>query len=125
MKRIMVVDGTETVLRKASGVLAAAGHEVVTAKDGLDAIAKMADFRPDLLFIDIRTPGIDGYQTCSLVKNHGRHGGMPVILLSGKGSPFDRAHGRVVGAEGHIRKPFGEADLLDAVEAHATPAGGD
>ena len=123
MKKILVVDDSQTILGKACGMLEAAGHEVVTAKDGFEAIAKIAEFEPDLLFVDILMPRIDGYQTCSLVKNSRRYGGIPVVMVSSKSGLFDRVRGSIVGAEGHISKPFSEADLLEAVERHAVPAG--
>lgn len=122
MKRILVVDDSQTILRQACGVLEGAGHEVATAKDGFEAIAKIADFQPDLLFVDILMPRIDGYQTCSLVKNSRHHGGVPVVMVSSESGPFDRARGQIVGADGHIGKPVGETELLDAVEQYAETA---
>ena len=122
MKRILVVDDSQTILHQACGVLEGAGHEVATAKDGFEAIAKITEFQPDLLFVDILMPRIDGYQTCSLVKNSKHHGGIPVVMVSSKSGLFDRARGQIVGADGHISKPVCETDLLDAVEQYAETA---
>ncbi len=118
MKKILVVDDSKTILHKASRVLEAAGYEVVTAEDGFEAISKVTDFQPDLMFVDIMMPKIDGYQTCSLVKNNKRYRETPVIMVSSKDGLFDRARGSIVGAEGHINKPFSDADLLGAVEQY-------
>ena len=94
----------------------------MTAEDGFEAISKVTDFQPDLMFVDIMMPKIDGYQTCSLVKNNKRYRGTPVIMVSSKDGLFDRARGSIVGAEGHINKPFSDADLLGAVEKYAEVA---
>jgi len=116
MKKILVVDDSQTILHKASGALKKAGHEVFTAADGFEAISKITDHRPDLVFVDIMMPKLDGYQTCSLVKNNKTYQDTPVVMVSSKDGLFDRARGSVVGAEGHINKPFSDDDLLNAVE---------
>lgn len=122
MKKILVVDDSKTILYKASRVLESAGYEVVTAEDGFEAISKVMDFQPDLMFVDIMMPKIDGYQTCSLVKNNRQYRGTPVVMVSSKDGLFDRARGSIVGAEGHINKPFSEADLLGAVQKFTAEA---
>ena len=118
MKTILVVDDSKTILHKASKMLEGAGYEVVTAIDGFEAIAKVTDHQPDLMFIDIMMPKLDGYQTCSLVKHNRHYQDTPVVMVSSKDGLFDRARGSIVGAEGHINKPFSENDLLGAVEKY-------
>ena len=103
-------------------MLKQAGYEVVTAEDGFDAISKVTDFNPDLMFVDIMMPKLDGYQTCSLVKNNKNYQDTPVVMVSSKDGLFDRARGSIVGAEGHINKPFNETDLLGAVEKYTQSA---
>ncbi|MEM7196497.1 MAG: response regulator [Pseudomonadota bacterium] len=119
MKKILVVDDSKTILHKASKMLEEAGYEVVTADDGFDAISKVTDHNPDLMLVDIMMPRLDGYQTCSLVKNNSRYQHTPVVMVSRKDGLFDRARGSIVGAEGHINKPFSRNDLLGAVEKYA------
>ena len=116
MKKILFVDDSQTVLHKASRVLQGAGYDVVTAEDGFDAISKVTDHQPDLIFVDIMMPRLDGYQTCSLVKNNSHYQNTPVVMVSSKDGLFDRAKGSIVGAEGHINKPFSDGDLIGAVE---------
>ncbi|MEJ2177471.1 MAG: response regulator [Gammaproteobacteria bacterium] len=122
MKKILVVDDSKTILHKASKMLKQAGYKVDTAKDGFEAISKVTDFHPDLMFVDIMMPKLDGYQTCSFVKNNSRYQGTPVVMVSSKDGLFDRARGSVVGADGHINKPFSETDLLGAVEKYTAEA---
>ena len=103
-------------------MLEQAGYVVDTAVDGFEAIAKVTQFNPDMMFVDIMMPKLDGYQTCSLVKNNRRYCDTPVVMVSSKDGVFDRARGSIVGAEGHINKPFSESDLLGAVLAHTNDA---
>ena len=116
MKKILFVDDSQTILRKASRILEKAGYQVMTAKDGFDAISKVTDHDPDLIFVDIMMPRLDGYQTCSLVKNNSQYQNIPVVMVSSKDGLFDRAKGSIVGAQGHINKPFNDHDLLGAVK---------
>ena len=116
MKKILFVDDSQTVLHQATKVLEDAGYDVITATDGFEAISKVTDHQPDLIFVDIMMPRLDGYQTCSLVKNNSYYHDTPVIMVSSKDGLFDRARGSVVGAQGHINKPFTENDLVGAVE---------
>ena len=116
MKKILFIDDSQTILHKATKVLKSAGYEVVTAEDGFDAMSKVTDYDPDLIFIDIMMPRLDGYQTCSLVKNNSQYQDTPVVMVSSKDGLFDRARGSIVGAQGHINKPFTDNDLLGAVE---------
>jgi twitching motility two-component system response regulator PilG len=95
-----------------------AGCQVILAENGFDALAKIADHHPDLIFVDIMMPRLDGYQTCSLIKKNGKHKDTPVIMLSSKDSLFDRARGRMVGSDEYLTKPFSKESLLKTVEAH-------
>ena len=118
MKKILFVDDSKTILHKASAALESAGYDVVTAEDGFDAITKVTDHNPDLIFVDIMMPRLDGYQTCSLVKNNSFYQETPVVMVSSKDGLFDRARGSIVGAQGHINKPFDDSDLIGAVEKY-------
>jgi len=118
MKKILIVDDSKTILHKASKILEGAGYDVATAVDGFDAITKVTDHRPDLMFVDIMMPKIDGYQTCSLIKNNHHYRDLPVVMVSSKDGLFDRARGSIVGAEGYINKPFDESDLLGVAKKY-------
>ncbi len=118
MKKILFVDDSKTVLHKASHALQGAGYEVVTAMDGFEAISKVTDCHPDLIFVDIIMPRLDGYQTCSLVKHNSHYQDTPVVMVSSKDGLFDRARGSIAGAQGHINKPFSDNDLIAAVERY-------
>ncbi len=116
--RVMVIDDSNTIRRSAEIFLMQAGCQVILAENGFDALAKIADHQPDLIFVDIMMPRLDGYQTCSLIKKSGKHRATPVIMLSSKDSLFDRARGRMVGSDEYLTKPFTKESLLRAVEAH-------
>ena len=122
MKKIMVIDDSNTVLRAAESALRDSGYEVHTAHDGFSAMSEITDHEPDLIFIDIVMPRLDGYQACALIKRNRRFRDTPVVMLSSKDGLFDRARGRIVGAEAHINKPFSRSDLLGAVERYAPKA---
>jgi twitching motility two-component system response regulator PilG len=115
--RIMVADDSKTIRRTAETLLRKEGFEVVTAVDGFEALGKIADYQPDLIFLDIMMPRLDGYQTCALIKHHRVFRNTPVVMLSSRDGFFDRARGRVVGSDRYITKPFTKEDLL-AVIAH-------
>src|SRR5450756_2102054 len=104
--RVMVIDDSNTIRRSAEIFLMQAGCQVILAENGFDALAKIADHHPDLIFVDIMMPRLDGYQTCSLIKKNGKHKDTPVIMLSSKDSLFDRARGRMVGSDEYLTKPF-------------------
>ena len=123
MKKILVVDDSKTILHKASKMLEGAGYDVVTAEDGFEAISKVTDHHPDLMFVDIMMPKLDGYQTCSLIKHNRQYRDTPIVMVSSKDGLFDRARGSIVGAEGPINKPFNEDDLVGAVEKYTAPGG--
>ncbi|MDA7852472.1 response regulator [Porticoccaceae bacterium] len=116
--KVLVIDDSNTIRRTAETLLAKAGCDVSTASDGFDSLSKIVDIRPDVIFIDIMMPRLDGYQTCALIKNNPDYKSTPVIMLSSKDGLFDKAKGRIVGADDYLTKPFGRAELLDVLEKH-------
>jgi twitching motility two-component system response regulator PilG len=116
--KILVVDDSKTIRRTAETLLAKEGCDVYTAIDGFDALAKIADHNPDIIFVDIMMPRLDGYQTCSLIKHNKTFKDTPVIMLSSKDGLFDRARGRLVGSEQYLTKPFTKDELLAAIASH-------
>jgi len=115
---VMVIDDSKTIRRTAETLLKKAGCEVITAVDGFEALAKIADHRPDIIFVDIMMPRLDGYQTCALIKNNQNYKMTPVIMLSSKDGLFDKARGRIVGSEQYLTKPFTKDELLGAITKH-------
>lgn len=115
--KIMVIDDSKTIRRTAETLLQKEGCTVITAIDGFDALAKIADSKPDLIFVDIMMPRLDGYQTCALVKNNSEFKSTPVIMLSSKDGLFDKAKGRIVGSDQYLTKPFSKNELLGAIQA--------
>ncbi len=113
--KILVVDDSKTIRRTAETLLSKEGCQVFTAIDGFDALSKIADHQPDLIFVDIMIPRLDGYQTCSLIKHNKVFKETPVIMLSSKDGLFDRARGRIVGSEQYLTKPFTKDELLGAI----------
>ncbi len=113
--KILVVDDSKTIRRTAETLLTKEGCQVFTAIDGFDALSKIADHQPDLIFVDIMMPRLDGYETCSLIKHNKMFRETPVIMLSSKDGLFDRARGRIVGSEQYLTKPFTKDELLGAV----------
>ena len=113
--RVLVIDDSNTIRRSAEIFLRQGGHEVVLAEDGFDALAKVNDHTPDLIFCDILMPRLDGYQTCAIIKRNPRFSAVPVIMLSSKDGVFDKARGRMVGSEDYLTKPFTKEQLLRAV----------
>ncbi len=120
--KVMVIDDSKTIRRTAESLLKKAGCEVLTAIDGFEALAIIADSRPDVIFVDIMMPRLDGYQTCALIKNNTEFKNTPVIMLSSKDGLFDRARGRIVGSEQYLTKPFTKNELLDAIKQYASKA---
>lgn len=116
--RILVIDDSNTIRRSAEIFLKQGGHEVALAEDGLDALAKLGDFHPDLVFCDILMPRLDGYQTCAIIKRNPQFSAVPVIMLSSKDGLFDKARGRMVGSQDYLTKPFTKDQLLQAVLQH-------
>ena len=116
--RVMVIDDSKTIRRTAETLLAREGAEVTTAVDGFEALAKIAETEPQIIFVDIMMPRLDGYQTCTLIKHNQRFRHTPVIMLSSKDGLFDKARGRIVGSEQYVTKPFTREELLDAIRKH-------
>lgn len=116
--KVMVIDDSKTIRRSAETLLKKVGCEVITAIDGFEALAKITEHKPDIIFVDIMMPRLDGYQTCALIKNNQTFKATPVIMLSSKDSIFDRARGRIVGSEKYLTKPFSKEDLINAITAH-------
>ena len=117
----LVIDDSNTIRRSAEIFLKQGGHNVLLAEDGFDALSKVNDRDPDLIFCDILMPRLDGYQTCAIIKRNARFAGVPVIMLSSKDGLFDKARGRMVGSEDYLTKPFTKEQLLRAVEAYRRP----
>lgn len=117
--KVMVIDDSNTIRRSAEIFLTQSGCEVILAEDGFDALAKIADHQPDLIFVDVMMPRLDGYQTCSLIKKNARFKVTPVVMLSSKDGLFDRARGRMVGSDEYLTKPFTKDSLLQVVGKHA------
>lgn len=120
--KVMVIDDSKTIRRTAETLLRKEGCDVITATDGFEALAKIAEQRPDIIFIDIMMPRLDGYQTCALIKNSQAFKSTPVIMLSSKDGLFDRARGRIVGSEEYLTKPFTRDELLNAIRRHLRSA---
>ena len=120
--KVMVIDDSKTIRRTAESLLKKAGCSVITASDGFEALAKITEYKPDIIFVDILMPRLDGYQTCALIKNNSVFKSTPVVMLSSKDSIFDRARGRIVGSEQYLTKPFTKEDLLGAIKQHVGKA---
>lgn len=116
--KVMVIDDSNTIRRSAEIFLKSSGCQVILAEDGFDALAKISNEHPDVIFVDIMMPRLDGYQTCSLIKRNARYKTTPVIMLSSKDGLFDRARGRMVGSDQYLTKPFTQETLLDAVQTY-------
>ncbi len=116
--KVLVIDDSNTIRRSAEIFLRQGGYEVVLAEDGYDALSKVNDHAPELIFCDILMPRLDGYQTCAIIKRNARFKHVPVIMLSSKDGLFDKARGRMVGSQDYLTKPFTKEQLLRAVEQH-------
>jgi twitching motility two-component system response regulator PilG len=116
--KVMVIDDSNTIRRSAEIFLLQAGATVILAEDGFDALAKIADYLPEVVFVDIMMPRLDGYQTCALIKKNPKFSATPVVMLSSKDGLFDRARGRMVGSNEYLTKPFTKDSLLRTVGAH-------
>lgn len=122
--KVMVIDDSNTIRRSAEIFLKQSGCEVILAEDGFDALSKIADHLPNVIFLDIMMPRLDGYQTCSLIKKNPRYRSIPVVMLSSKDGLFDRARGRVAGSDQYLTKPFTADSLLEAVVKFSSKPGG-
>ena len=120
--KVMVIDDSKTIRRTAETLLKKEGCEVITANDGFEALAKIADQKPEIIFIDIMMPRLDGYQTCALIKHNQMFRDTPIIMLSSKDGLFDRARGRIVGSQQYLTKPFTRDELLGAIRRHLNQA---
>ncbi len=116
--KILIIDDSQTIRRSAESMLSGEGLAVVTAEDGFQALSLIAEHRPNLIFVDIMMPRLDGYQTCSIIKNNPDFAQIPVIMLTSKDGLFDRARGRVVGSDFYLTKPFTKDELLDSLRQH-------
>ena len=117
--KVMVIDDSNTIRRSAEIFLGQSGCEVILAGDGFDALAKITDHEPHIIFCDIMMPRLDGYQTCSLIKRNPKYRDTPVVMLSSKDGLFDRARGRMAGSDEYLTKPFTKESLLNTVRKHA------
>ncbi len=115
--KVLVIDDSNTIRRSAEIFLKQGGHEVLLAEDGFDALAKVNDFHPNLIFCDILMPRLDGYQTCAIIKRNERFSSVPIVMLSSKDGVFDKARGRMVGSQEYLTKPFTKDQLLQTVQA--------
>ena len=120
--KVLVIDDSNTIRRSAEIFLKQGGYQVLLAEDGFDALSKVNDHEPDLIFCDILMPRLDGYQTCAIIKRNTKFANVPVIMLSSKDGLFDKARGRMVGSQDYLTKPFTKDQLLQAVEQHRRAA---
>ncbi len=118
--RVLVIDDSNTIRRSAEIFLKQGGHDVMLAEDGFDALAKVNDYQPQLIFCDILMPRLDGYQTCAIIKRNVKYSNVPIVMLSSKDGVFDKARGRMVGAQDYLTKPFTKDQLLQAVRQFGT-----
>lgn len=117
--KVMIIDDSKTIRRTAELILQKAGYQVITAIDGFESLALIVDHKPDIIFVDIMMPRLDGYQTCAVIKHNLVFQAIPIIMLSSKDGLFDKARGRIVGAEQYLTKPFTGEELLTAIKRHA------
>lgn len=116
--KVMIIDDSNTIRRTAEALLKKAGYEVLTAADGFEAMSMITDHRPDIIFVDIMMPRLDGYQTCLLIKNNKQFKHIPVIMLSSKDGLFDRARGRIAGSQEYVNKPFTQEELIEVISKY-------
>ena len=116
--RVMVIDDSKTIRRTAETLLRKEGCDVITATDGFEALAKISDQQPHIIFVDIMMPRLDGYQTCAPIKGNQKFKSTPVIMLSSRDGLFDKARGRIVGSEQYLTKPFTREELLGAIRTY-------
>ena len=115
--KVLVIDDSNTIRRSAEIFLKQGGHEVLLAEDGFEALSKVNDYEPDVIFCDILMPRLDGYQTCAIIKRNSRFSSVPIVMLSSKDGVFDKARGRMVGSQDYLTKPFTKDQLLKTVQA--------
>ena len=115
--KVLVIDDSNTIRRSAEIFLKQGGHDVLLSEDGFDALSKVNDFQPDLIFCDILMPRLDGYQTCAIIKRNAKFSNVPIVMLSSKDGVFDKARGRMAGSQDYLTKPFTKDQLLQPVQA--------
>lgn len=120
--KVVVIDDSKTIRRTAETLLKKAGCAVITATDGFESLSKVMEAKPDIIFVDIMMPRLDGYQTCALIKNNPGFKKTPIVMLSSKDGLFERARGRIVGAEHYMTKPFTREELLNTIKAYVVDA---
>lgn len=120
--KVVVIDDSKTIRRTAEALLKKAGCEVITATDGFESLSKVMEHQPNIIFVDIMMPRLDGYQTCALIKNNPAFKKIPVVMLSSKDGLFERARSRIVGAEHYMTKPFTKEELLNTIKAYVVDA---
>ena len=118
--RVVLIDDSNTIRRSGEIFLSQAGCKVILAEDGFDGLSKVVDNKPDIIFVDVMMPRLDGYQTCALIKNHAEFKDTPVVMLTSKDSLFNRARGKLVGADQYLTKPFSKKSLIEAVTMHTS-----
>ncbi len=116
--KVVVIDDSKTIRRTAETLLKKAGCQVITATDGFESLSKVMEAKPDIIFVDIMMPRLDGYQTCALIKNNPGFKKIPIVMLSSKDGLFERARGRIVGAEYYMTKPFTREELLNTIKTY-------
>jgi len=122
--KVVVIDDSKVIRRTAEALLKKAGCSVITATDGFESLSKVMEHQPHIIFVDIMMPRLDGYQTCALIKNNPNFKKIPVVMLSSKDGLFERARGRIVGAEHYMTKPFTREELLNTIKAYVLDASG-
>jgi len=120
--KVVVIDDSKTIRRTAETLLKKAGCEVITATDGFESLSKVMEYQPNIIFVDIMMPRLDGYQTCALIKNNQAFKKIPIVMLSSKDGLFERARSRIVGAEHYMTKPFTREELLNTIKAYVVDA---
>ena len=122
-KKVLVIDDSSTIRKSAEMFLTQGGHRVTLARDGFEALARISDERPDIIFCDVVMPRLNGWQTCAIIKRNARYAATPVIMLSSRDGVFDMARGRMVGSQEYLTKPFTKDELLHAVTAYGGMVG--
>lgn len=116
--KVMVIDDSSTIRRSAELFLSNAGYTVITVEDGFDGLVRIMDEMPDLIFIDVLMPKLDGLQTCQIIKRNSLFKDVPVIFLSSKDSEIDKAKGLLMGANDYLTKPFTKESIIEIVKKY-------
>lgn len=118
--KVMVVDDSSTIRKSAEIFLSRAGFDVVSIEDGFEALSRVDDEDPDVIFIDVIMPKIDGLQACQIIKRNKKYKNTPIIFLSSKDSEFDKARGLMMGATSYLTKPFTKEAIVEMVTRYTT-----